>query len=351
MSPTQQRILVVGGSAGMGLAAAQGHARAGAEALVVGRSQAKRAAASSALYSGRIVALVVACLATGCDGVGDEARREYFKSLELSKTGQPLEEQLARMDRAVQLAPDGANYREHRANILFALDRPGEARAEYDRAVELADRPYLRFERADALCALGEYDAALTDLDRAISAQPKNIQFYPRRALARLAVGRVAEARADVDHAAASSGSAADGGFARAAVLLMEGKPAEALRHLDFELARGSDPSHGALPRTLRMLAHTALGQREFAAAEFDRNRLAAAAHWPDMGYRYWLVPRGCNNAFLATQASDLVAAARAILAGSESVPDASTASRSANTSGEPARAAPPPNRIRPAGT
>lgn len=47
---------------------------------------------SSALRSGRIAALAAACLAAGCDGAGDEARRECFKALELSKTGQPLEE-------------------------------------------------------------------------------------------------------------------------------------------------------------------------------------------------------------------------------------------------------------------
>jgi hypothetical protein len=34
-----------------------------------------------------------------------------------------------------------------------------EARTDYDRAVQLADRSYLRFERADTLCALGDYAA------------------------------------------------------------------------------------------------------------------------------------------------------------------------------------------------
>ena len=167
--------------------------------------------------SGRIAALVAACLAAGCDSAGDEAWREYFTELELSKTGQPLEEQLAHADRAVKLVPTGATYLEKRADLLFAVNRLAEARVDYDRAVELADRPYLRFERADLLCALGEYDVALADLGRAIGAQPENTQFYPRRALARLARRRVAEARADVDHAMVSSRAGSGERYARSA--------------------------------------------------------------------------------------------------------------------------------------
>jgi tetratricopeptide (TPR) repeat protein len=274
----------------------------------------RRRGFASVMRCACLVALAAAGLAAGCDPVGDEARREYFKSLELSKTGQPREQQLAHAERAVGLVPDGALYREHRANLLFALHRLPEARSDYDRAVALADRPYLRFERADLLCALGEYGAALADLDRAIAAQPENIQFYPRRALARLALGRTTEARADVDHAMASSPVGPGERYARAAVLLMEGSYAEAIADLDFAVADAADSSHGALPRTLRMLAYAALGRPERVATEFDQQTLRAAAHWPELGYRHWLVPRGCSNAFIASQAGPLVAQAQSIL-------------------------------------
>jgi tetratricopeptide (TPR) repeat protein len=275
--------------------------------------------ASCALRLGRVVVVSVACLAAGCDRAGDEARREYFKALELSKTGRPLEEQLAHVDRAVRLVPTSATYLEKRAGLLFGLGRLAEARVDYDRAVELADRPYLRFERADLLCALGEDDAAHADLDRAIAAQPENIQFYARRALARLALGRVAEARADVDHAIASSPAGESERYARAAVLLLEGQPTEALADLEYVIVHFSDATRRALPRTVRLLAHAALDRREQAAAEFDRQTLDAAAHWPSLGYRYWLVRRGCANAFIVTQGGSLVARAHSILAASES--------------------------------
>jgi tetratricopeptide (TPR) repeat protein len=269
----------------------------------------------------RIVVLSVACLAAGCDGGDDEARREYLKALELGKTGRPLEEQLAHVDRAVRLVPTGATYLEKRAGLLFGLGRLAEARVDYDRAVELADRPYLRFERADLLCALGEDEAAHADLDRAIAGQPENVHFYPRRALVRLALGRVAEARADVDHAIAASpgGGGESERYARAAVLLLEGTPAEALPDLDLVIANFSDSTRRALPRTVRLLAHAALDRPERAAAEFDRQALDAAAHWPELGYRYWLVRRGCANAFIVTRAGPLVERARSILAASES--------------------------------
>jgi tetratricopeptide (TPR) repeat protein len=265
--------------------------------------------------------LSAACLAAGCDHAGDEARREYLEALELNKTGRPLEEQLARVDRAVKLVPTGATYLEKRAGLLFGLGRLAEARVDYDHAVELADRPYLRFERADLLCALGEDETAHADLVRAIAAQPENVQFYPRRALARLALGRVAEARADVDHAIASWPGGESVRYARAAVLLLEGKPAEALADLDFVIAHFSDASRRALPRTVRLLAHAALDRHDRAAAEFDRQALAAAAHWPSLGYRYWLVRRGCANAFIVTQAGFLVARAQSMMAGGEPGP------------------------------
>ena len=67
---------------------------------------------------GLAVASLVACLAAGCDTIADEARREYFKALELSKTGHPQEERLAHVDRAVQLAPTAAGYLELRANLI-----------------------------------------------------------------------------------------------------------------------------------------------------------------------------------------------------------------------------------------
>lgn len=270
---------------------------------------------SSARLARMLLPLALAALSAGCDSPRDEARREYFKALELSKTGFPEEQQLGHIDRALELRPDAANYLEFRANLLFSLGRLEQARNDYDRALELADRPYLRFERADLLCAVGELDAALADLDRAIAEQPENTQFYPRRALAHLALGNVVAARADVDHAGIFAGNPA-----LAAVLLMEGRFNEALVLLD-ELIATADSAHSGLPKTLRLLVHAAMDRPDLVTAEFGAQSLAAAEHWPEMGYRYWFVARNCSNAFFVTSASNELARAQRILTASTPAP------------------------------
>jgi hypothetical protein len=63
---------------------------------------------SPTLHARCVIALLIACLGTGCDTAGNEAKREYLNALELTNTGRPLEEQVAHMDRAVRLAPPTA---------------------------------------------------------------------------------------------------------------------------------------------------------------------------------------------------------------------------------------------------
>lgn len=74
MSLAQQRILIIGGSDGMGLAAAQRLARAGAEVIVAGRSQAKLDAALATI-EGHAAGIVLdfrdaTLLATAADRLG-----------------------------------------------------------------------------------------------------------------------------------------------------------------------------------------------------------------------------------------------------------------------------------------
>ncbi|MCU0671132.1 MAG: tetratricopeptide repeat protein [Myxococcota bacterium] len=241
-----------------------------------------------------LAAALLACAAGACKD--DPARREYFQALELEDTGQPLEDQLRHLDRAVHLAPTNAHYREKRGARLFSLGRVQDALADYDRAVALEDRPYLRFERADALCALAEYEAASADLDHAIAAHVGNVQFSSRRALVRLALGRVADARADVDRAFATTRPGIEDRYARAAVLVMEGELEAAL--LEAE---------------------------------------------PDLGPHYWLTPRNCANGFIAARAGELVSKAQPTLA---ALPRPSSRAPVAVTLPTPAQDATEPSRM-----
>ncbi|MBK9656459.1 MAG: hypothetical protein IPO66_13735 [Rhodanobacteraceae bacterium] len=153
---------------------------------------------------------LLAALSGGCDSQDDAARREYFKALELSKTGFPEEQQLAHIDHAGKFA----------------------------------------------------------------------------------------------------------GNHALAAVLLMEGRFNEALGLLD-ELIATADSAHSGLPKTLRLLVHAAMDRPDLVTAEFDAQSLAAAEHWPEMGYRYWFVVRNCSNAFFTSTAGEVLAKAQGILAAS----------------------------------
>jgi tetratricopeptide (TPR) repeat protein len=103
----------------------------------------------------------------------------------------------ALVDRAARLMPDNIEYLQRRAGYLAEFGRLSDARADLDHSIVLHDRPYLRYERAAVLYAMGEYRLASEDLDGAIGAQPGNTQFYPCRAVVRAALGRFEEARTD----------------------------------------------------------------------------------------------------------------------------------------------------------
>jgi tetratricopeptide (TPR) repeat protein len=77
----------------------------------------------------------------------DEAQREAMAAAEIADHGGPLEEQIAHYDRAIELAPERSSYWESRAGLRMSQCDNVRALADVDRAVELADRPYLRFRR------------------------------------------------------------------------------------------------------------------------------------------------------------------------------------------------------------
>src|SRR5437764_13553607 len=108
-------------------------------------------------------------------------------------------QQIAHIERAVELEPARAYYWETLATYRIDLRVFDRAKSDLDQAVRLQDRPYLRFLRGLVLCQSGHPGDALPDFDAAISGQPENSQFYRGRALARAAVGRAGEALNDAE--------------------------------------------------------------------------------------------------------------------------------------------------------
>lgn len=163
----------------------------------------------------------------------DPAEREYMAALRGEETGMGRKEQLARLDRAIALQPRRAWYRETHA--IYSIDERqyDRAAADIDTAIQLADRPYLHFLRGMVACERGDYNAALPDFDHAIEEQPKNIQFYRGRSLARSRVGRFDEALQDADQMVALAPMQAEGHYARGVALAGLGRWPEAVQAYD----------------------------------------------------------------------------------------------------------------------
>lgn len=145
-------------------------------------------------------------------------------------------QQLALVESAIALEPRRATYRETHAIYSIDVREFARAAADLDTAIQLADRPYLRFLRGLVACQRGEYEASLPDFDRAIAGQPKNAQFYRGRSLARSALGRYEEALEDADRLRTMAPQQGETHYARGVALAGLGRPREAVDAYDEAL-------------------------------------------------------------------------------------------------------------------
>lgn len=99
----------------------------------------------------------------------DPAEQAYREALRGQENGATREEQIALLNRAIELAPIRVSY--WNTHAIYSIDQRNfvQAQRDLDRAIALADRPYLRYLRGWVLCQQGQYRAALPDLDLAIS--------------------------------------------------------------------------------------------------------------------------------------------------------------------------------------
>ena len=200
----------------------------------------------------------------------DAADEEYVAALRGDEDGSTSEERIAHLDRAIALEPARAQYWESRA--ILRIDRRdfAAAEADLDRAIALAERPYLRFLRGLVRCQHGRCGEGVPDFDRAIAGQPDNSQFYRGRSLARVAVGRSAEALEDSARLVQLAPQTGRSYYARGLALAGLGRYAEAIRDFDEALRRTPELVY---PLAARADAHEALGDDSSAAAD----RAAAA--------------------------------------------------------------------------
>jgi tetratricopeptide (TPR) repeat protein len=118
------------------------------------------------------------------------------------KAAGDLDAALAHYSRAIELGFGGALY--NRANTFVALGRFEEAVRDYDRAVAFAPgMVQIQRNRADARLALGDAAGALADLDHALAREPEHAGTRLSRGAALLTLGRLAEAEAELERAIA----------------------------------------------------------------------------------------------------------------------------------------------------
>lgn len=213
-----------------------------------------------------LLALLV--LLAGCSR--DAADREYFAALEGEKTGRPCEELLPHVERAIVLRPDRVGYYEKRSGYRSALGDLAGARADLDKVIGLADRPYLRFVRATVLCKLGRPSEALPDLDSAIAAQPTNDQFYRVRAIARVGAGMSDRALEDGEWMVGHVPQNAESFYARGVALAGLGRAREAVADFDEVMRRRPELVY---PLAARAEVYERLG--DATRAQADRAELA----------------------------------------------------------------------------
>jgi len=146
------------------------------------------------------------------------------------------EEQLRHLDHAISLEPRRAWYRETHAIYEIDLRQFAAAQADLDTAIDLADRPYLRFLRGLVACQQGAYGASLPDFDRAIAGQPKNAQFYRGRSLARSRLGRYRDALEDATRLRSLAPQQGETHYALGVALAGLGRLDEAMRSYDESL-------------------------------------------------------------------------------------------------------------------
>ena len=197
----------------------------------------------------------------------DQAEQEYFAALRGEEEGMSREEQLAHIERAIALEPRRASYWETHAIYSIDLRRFPAASADLDSAIELTDRPYLRFLRGLVACQRGEFEASLADFDLAIAGQPQNAQFYRGRSLARSKVGRFRDALMDAERLKAMVPQQGETHYALGVALTGLGRLDEAVRAFDESLRRRPELIY---PLHARSAVYRRLGDPLRASADLE---------------------------------------------------------------------------------
>jgi tetratricopeptide (TPR) repeat protein len=193
----------------------------------------------------------------------------YLTRADLQRLLDRPAEALADFDRAIELGAEGAPVRLARGVVLGAQGRTEEALTDLERA--LAEDPSLtaaRVERADILLGDDRAEDALAEIERAIQAGDDTPVVRGTRGQALRALERRDEALADLDRALDADPSLNWARIERAGILLDERRSEEALHDLEILLEPNPD---AAAPLIFRAIAKAQLRRYAEALADYER--------------------------------------------------------------------------------
>lgn len=155
----------------------------------------------------------------------------YARAGTLFKAGQPAAA-LDAIDAFLRRQPGHADARLLRARVLYAQKHYTAAAAEFDRSFALVSepRPECVLERAEALVAAGQPQAALDGLDAALRRRGNLVTFQHAAIALELKLGRPDAALARVDRVLADLSRKETWLARRGEILEAAGRPAEARR-------------------------------------------------------------------------------------------------------------------------
>ncbi len=191
------------------------------------------------------------------------------------------DEELARYDRAIELAPGSAEAHNNRGLILNKMRRYDEALASYDKALALKpELAELHNNRSVTLQEMGRYQEALASCDRAIELKPDYANAHNNRGATLPHLMRYGEALASCDRALELRPNFAEAHHNRGVSLLEMGRFEEALTSCDNALALKPDSAEAHLNRAAVLLQ---LKRYDDAIASCDR----ALALRPELAEAY----------------------------------------------------------------
>jgi tetratricopeptide (TPR) repeat protein len=158
-----------------------------------------------------------------------------------------------------------SKVRPHR-HIALAVRGSEQSAADLDTAIQLTDRPYLRFLRGLVSCQRGRYKESLADFDHAIREQPDNTQFYRGRSLARSKTGRYREALEDAERLVSLVPQQAESHYAMGTALAGQGRWNNAIEAYGEAMRRRPELLY---PLRARAEAFERIGNRDRASADF----------------------------------------------------------------------------------